>query len=255
MRKSIAETSEFRHILPDAVSSGGEGVHESRAGHVDEVFARKRFKYAVGTGAAPRLPARLPQAAHHRRFEYGIALFLLYLSGTVRLAYVGANGEERTILYAGAGTLMNVPTIIAGDIKNTVVTCTERVEAAIFDAGLLTDRAFAAAHPDLLLNLIHSLCIHLVIHSQHLGDASLVGTMGHVCRVFQEMSQKYGGRPRFSPDMTQQELAALLGIHRTTLTRILCRLKALNIIEKYTKNDLHILDMEALDRLARGDKR
>lgn len=39
---------------------------------------------------------------------------------------------------------MNVPTIIAGDIKNTVVTCTERVEAAIFDAGLLTDRAFAA---------------------------------------------------------------------------------------------------------------
>ncbi|MDY3681411.1 Crp/Fnr family transcriptional regulator [Bilophila wadsworthia] len=171
------------------------------------------------------------------------------------MAYVGANGEERTILYAGAGTLMNVPTIIAGDIKNTVVTCTERVEAAIFDAGLLTDRAFAAAHPDLLLNLIHSLCIHLVIHSQHLGDASLVGTMGHVCRVFQEMSQKYGGRPRFSPDMTQQELAALLGIHRTTLTRILCRLKALNIIEKYTKNDLHILDMEALDRLARGDKR
>ena len=164
--------------------------------------------------------------------------FYYILSGTVRLAYVGANGEERTILYAGAGTLMNVPTIIAGDIKNTVVTCTERVEAAIFDAGLLTDRAFAAAHPDLLLNLIHSLC-----------------TMGHVCRVFQEMSQKYGGRPRFSPDMTQQELAALLGIHRTTLTRILCRLKALNIIEKYTKNDLHILDMEALDRLARGDKR
>ena len=255
MRKSIAETSEFRHILPDAVSSGGEGVHESRAGHVDEVFARKRFKYAVGTGAAPRLPARLPKRHTIDVSNTESPYFYYILSGTVRLAYVGANGEERTILYAGAGTLMNVPTIIAGDIKNTVVTCTERVEAAIFDAGLLTDRAFAAAHPDLLLNLIHSLCIHLVIHSQHLGDASLVGTMGHVCRVFQEMSQKYGGRPRFSPDMTQQELAALLGIHRTTLTRILCRLKALNIIEKYTKNDLHILDMEALDRLARGDKR
>ena len=69
--------------------------------------------------------------------------FYYILSGTVRLAYVGANGEERTILYAGAGTLMNVPTIIAGDIKNTVVTCTERVEAAIFpnstDEGLLSN--------------------------------------------------------------------------------------------------------------------
>ncbi|MFQ8736370.1 MAG: TRAP transporter large permease subunit [Bilophila wadsworthia] len=113
-------------------------------------------------------PGASSQAAHHRRFEYGIALFLLYPFGTVRLAYVGANGEERTILYAGAGTLMNVPTIIAGDIKNTVVTCTERVEAAIFDAGLLTDRAFAAAHPDLLLNLIHSLCrMGLPRHERH----------------------------------------------------------------------------------------
>ena len=94
--------------------------------------------------------------------------FYYILSGTVRLAYVGANGEERTILYAGAGTLMNVPTIIAGDIKNTVVTCTERVEAAIFDAGLLTDRAFAAARPDLLLNLIHSLCrMGLPRHERH----------------------------------------------------------------------------------------
>ncbi len=255
MRKSIAEASEFRHILPDAVPGGGEGVHESRAGHVDEVFARKRSKYAVGTGAAPPSRRVFPKRHTIDVSNTESPYFYYILSGTVRLAYVGANGEERTILYAGAGTLMNVPTIIAGDIKNTVVTCTERVEAAIFDAGLLTDRAFAAARPDLLLNLIHSLCIHLVIHSQHLGDASLVGTMGHVCRVFQEMSQKYGGRPRFSPDMTQQELAALLGIHRTTLTRILCRLKALNIIEKYTKNDLHILDMEALDRLARGDKR
>lgn len=120
--------------------------------------------------------------------------FYYILSGTVRLAYVGANGEERTILYAGAGTLMNVPTIIAGDIKNTVVTCTERVEAAIFDAGLLTDRAFAAAHPDLLLNLIHSLCIHLVIHSQHLGDAlacrhdgpCMQGVSGNVPEVWRQ---------------------------------------------------------------------
>ncbi|MFQ9866621.1 MAG: TRAP transporter large permease subunit [Bilophila wadsworthia] len=62
---------------------------------------------------------------------------------------------------------MNVPTIIAGDIKNTVVTCTERVEAAI-STPALTDRAFAAAHPDLLLNLIHSLCrMGLPRHERH----------------------------------------------------------------------------------------
>lgn len=35
-------------------------------------------------------------------------------------------GEERDDPVRRGGTLMNVPTIIAGDIKNTVVTCTER---------------------------------------------------------------------------------------------------------------------------------
>ena len=168
MRKSIAEASEFRHILPDAVPGGGEGVHESRAGHVDEVFARKRSKYAVGTGAAPPSRRVFPKRHTIDVSNTESPYFYYILSGTVRLAYVGANGEERTILYAGAGTLMNVPTIIAGDIKNTVVTCTERVEAAIFDAGLLTDRAFAAARPDLLLNLIHSLCrMGLPRHERH----------------------------------------------------------------------------------------
>ena len=73
--------------LPKRPSSGTFYLTPFRAAgrgsmnHDDEVVARKRFKYAVGTGAAPRLPARLPHAAHHRRFKYGIALFLLYPFG------------------------------------------------------------------------------------------------------------------------------------------------------------------------------
>lgn len=176
--------------------------------------------------------------------------FYYIVSGTVRLSYVGAGGEERTILYAGPGTLMNVPSVLAEDVENTMVVCTEDVDAAIFDAALLTDAAFAAAHPDLMLNLVHSLCIHLVIHSQHLGDASLAGSLGHVCRIFWEMSEKCGGKTRFSPDMTQQELAALLGIHRTTLTRILCRLRGMGVVARYTKRDLHILNPDRLAALA-----
>ena len=98
MRKSIAEASEFRHILPDAVPGGGEGVHESRAGHVDEVFARKRSKYAVGTGAAPPSRRVFPKRHTIDVSNTESPYFYYILSGTVRLAYVGANGEERTIL-------------------------------------------------------------------------------------------------------------------------------------------------------------
>ena len=85
MRKSIAEASKFRHILPDAVSGGREGPMDHGCGmlvkptHINdlnglrfigqyrvlETFVHKRFEYSVGTGAAPCFPACLPEAAHH----------------------------------------------------------------------------------------------------------------------------------------------------------------------------------------------
>lgn len=178
------------------------------------------------------------------------AYFYYIISGWVRLSYVAPGGEERAILYAGPGTLMNVPSVLAHDVENTQVVCTEDVELALFSASLLADEAFAAAHPDLMLNLIHSLSVHLVIHSQHLADSALAGSLGHVCRIFWEMSEKCGGRVRFRLDMTQQELAALLGIHRTTLTRILCRLKDMGVLARCTRSELHILDRERLAVLA-----
>ena len=63
---------------------------------------------------------RVSQAAHHRRFEYGIALFLLYpfgdrAAGLCRSQRRGTDDPVRR-----GGTLMNVPTIIAGDIKRTL---------------------------------------------------------------------------------------------------------------------------------------
>ncbi len=85
MRKSIAEASEFRHILPEAVSGGGEGVHESRAGHIDEVFARKRFEYAVGTGAALASRRVFPKRHTIDVSNTESPYFYYILSGTVRL--------------------------------------------------------------------------------------------------------------------------------------------------------------------------
>ena len=98
--------------------------------------------------------------------------------------------------------------------------------------------------------LKYHIIFYRIFRSIYLAERQL-----HMKKLSQVLLADTISRLRKEQSMTQQELAALLGIHRTTLTRILCRLKALNIIEKYTKNDLHILDMEALDRLARGDKR
>ena len=182
--------------------------------------------------------------------EDGRPCFYYILSGRIRLSYVGRGGEERTILYAGPGSLMNVPSVVADDVKNTVVTCMEAAEVALFDAAILTDTRFAAEHPDLMINLVQSLCVHLVIHSQRLAEQALADSLSQVCRVVCELAERHGGSDRFAPGMTQQELALLLGMHRTTLTRILCRLREMNVLGRFTRHELRILDRVRLEELA-----
>ena len=211
---------------------------------------------------APRLRRAFPEAAHHRRFKYWNRLISDYiLSGTC------AAGRCRSQGVARDGSIRRTP---GGHARRTCRPSSpgtsEEYRGDLHGTGGSRDfrrraadgsRVRPAADPDLLLNLIHSLCIHLVIHfaghrrrrlaCRHDGPC-MQGVSGNVPEVWR--------RSRVSaPTLTQQELAALLASTAPHSTRILCRLKALNIIEKYTKNDLHILDMEALDRLARGDKR
>lgn len=129
--------------------------------------------------------------------EDGRPCFYYILSGRIRLSYVGRGGEERTILYAGPGSLMNVPSVVADDVKNTVVTCMEAAEVALFDAAILTDTRFAAEHPDLMINLVQSLCVHLVIHSQRLAEQALADSLSQVCRVVCELAERHGGSDPF----------------------------------------------------------
>lgn len=173
--------------------------------------------------------------------------FYYIVSGLIRLSYIGLAGEERTILYAGPGVLLNVPTLLANDSDDTLATCVETTEIAIFDAALLHDVEFARNNPELMLNLVHTLCSHLVIHSQRLADAALENTISRLCRIIRELAP---GRTSANPNITQQELALLLGIHRATLTRSLSRLRRMGVIGKFTKKELEVLNPALLEELA-----
>lgn len=184
----------------------------------------------------------------HKDMDFNGKPGLYYIiSGMLRLSYMGMEGEERTLLYAGPGVLLNVPSVLANDFGDSVATCMARTEVAIFDAELLSDMEFARNHPELMINLVHTLCQHLVMHSQRLADASLENTVSRLCRIIRELSQ---GSSESSPNITQQELAYLLGIHRATLTRAIAKLRQMKVIGKFTKKELQILDPGLLEELA-----
>jgi len=50
----------------------------------------------------------------------------------------------------------------------------------------------------------------------------------------------------FRPEMTQNDVAKLMGIHRVTVTKANSRLKAMEVINRFSKNSLEISDFPRL---------
>ena len=54
--------------------------------------------------------------------------------------------------------------------------------------------------------------------------------------------------------MSQSDVAAMMGLHQTTVARLIRRLREEGIIGRFTKRELQVLDRERLRRLAQhGD--
>ena len=54
--------------------------------------------------------------------------------------------------------------------------------------------------------------------------------------------------------MSQSYVAAMMGLHQTTVARLIRRLREEGIIGRFTKRELQVLDRERLRRLAQhGD--
>jgi len=156
--------------------------------------------------------------------------FFYIHSGRVKVTYLERNGQEMTLLLAEAGSLLNiVAQFVAGD-KPPLLTCMERTEVVILDGSLLTDTDFVSRHPEQIISLLATLAFRLEIHSQQASDSSLLTTLSYLCRVFWDIYSKGGGEYTLDPNMTQQELADLLGVNRTTITRSLHRLRQQGIL-------------------------
>jgi CRP-like cAMP-binding protein len=104
----------------------------------------------------------------------------------------------------------------------------------------------------------------------------LIGMLGHIVRMYgiwlqDSLSQDYfvrvcrilvyfvrwkhglgvhdGNQVLIQSDMTQNDIAKLLGIHRVSVTKAVRRLKELGVVRHFTKSELDIADYQGLCRL------
>lgn len=164
--------------------------------------------------------------------------------GRIRLSNIAANGQEKVLFYMGNGTIFNeIPMLqMAGEYVFTSMETTE----AVFWPKKRISVDFVREYPELLLNLLDSMSKKSQSFYTQLCNLRSFAALGNVCRALYSMHLHNRVGSVIVPRLTQQELAAYLGMHRSSLHKALTRLENEGIIENYSKKKLIICDVERL---------
>lgn len=164
--------------------------------------------------------------------------------GCVRLSNISSNGQERIILYMGKGCVFNEVPMLQFS-TDYIFTCTEQVEAIFWNKKIL-DSEFIRKYPELISNLMLSMSKKSQSFYAQLCVTRSYDSFVNVCRALYSMHMFNREKGEVVPRLTQLDLAAFLGIHRSSLHKALNRLEKEGIIGKYSRNKLTIYDAERL---------
>lgn len=182
--------------------------------------------------------------------------FYFLEKGRISLVHDTENGRTRTIsTMEEAGTLINVTHALARQMTDFIEKgchfhCITDVTLRRFDGKLLHDVEFIRAYPHLVANLMASLGVKILAHHTILSHFGTGGALTRICRFCLNLSDANGGAEEFAPQISQTQLARLLGMDRATLVRLLQKLRRLGVILELNHDRLVIGDMKKLRQLA-----
>ncbi len=169
--------------------------------------------------------------------------------GSVKFIALSPDGQEKILYYCKPGTLFGEGPAILRSTLAHIFMAKEKCVVYRFDFYKIFD-TLLRDYPEHIYSLIYSLAYKVTLHARNISNLTLLDSETQVARSLYGMLISNGGATKIRPAMTQQEVANILGLHRTTLTRILSGLKRDGILVKYTKNILEITDLERLRKAA-----
>jgi len=171
--------------------------------------------------------------------------------GSLRLSSLSSTGKERVIMYMEADNIFGeVVHLHESRVHCHSLRALEKIEVIGFPIGLLSDIDFCRHYPHLILNLVHSLGIKAGAFFCQISDVALLESHTQVCRMLYQI-WKENGEPRvFDPGISQSDIADILGMHRSSLTRALRMLRDDGVIGVFSKKRLEVVNPQRLMELA-----
>ncbi|MGA2081125.1 MAG: Crp/Fnr family transcriptional regulator [Holophaga sp.] len=174
--------------------------------------------------------------------------------GQVDTALFTLNGPEKVLYCVGRGCLFGEASCFSTGVTGEASVWARTDCVLYYFRRETVEGPIAREHPALLVELAAMLGHIVRMYGVWLQDSLSQDYFVRVCRIlvyFVRWKRPAPGRQvLIQSDVTQNDLAKLLGVHRVTVTKAVRRLKEMGILRRFTKTELDIADFQGLCRLA-----
>jgi len=144
--------------------------------------------------------------------------------GLLKVTIVSGHGAERILAFLGQGAIVGELSIIDGLPRSATVAAVS--DARVSFLSRADFEAFAEQHPEVYKSLVKLLAQRLRETDSVVAASSFLSLKGRVARTMLELAQHFGqevapGRIVIRQKIGQSDLAAMAGIARENVTRVL----------------------------------
>ena len=183
--------------------------------------------------------------------EPGDRLYII-VQGKVKLARHAPDGRENLLSVMGPSDMFGELSIFDPGPRTSSAVCVTDVTAATMDSEMLKD--WIAQHPEISQQLLRVLARRLRRTNASLADLIFTDVPGRVAKTLLQLANRFGvqegGALRVNHDLTQEEIAQLVGASRETVNKALATFAQRGWIRLEGKSVV-IVDTEHLARRAR----
>jgi CRP/FNR family transcriptional regulator, cyclic AMP receptor protein len=224
---------------------------------VDEVLARAGLFQGIATEAAEAVAASLEYGEYGRgetvfaEGEQGDTLYIV-LEGKVKIGRRASDGRENMLSVMGPSDMFGELSLFdPGPRTATATVVTDARLASLAHAAL---RPWITDRPEIAEQLLRVLARRLRRTNDALADLIFTDVPGRVAKQLLALSERFGSPEpdglRVHHDLTQEELAQLVGASRETVNKALADFASRGWV-RVDSRALTILDADRLARRAR----
>jgi len=221
---------------------------------VDDVLSRAPMFAALDEEAATALRASMDsvqlskgQILFHEG-ERGERLYII-TEGKMKLGHTSADGRESLLAVLGPAELLGELSLF--DPGPRTATATALTDVALMGLGHAALRPWLTGRPEVAEALLGALAQRLRRTNEQMADLVFSDVPGRVAKTLLELGDKFGRQLpdglHVTHDMTQEELAQLVGASRETVNKALADFAARGWLRLESRSVV-LLDPERLDR-------